>query len=416
MSHTLILRNRSFTLLWISQITSQLTVHIMNFLLILKMYESTQSTVATSLLWLAYASPSLIVGPFASAYTDSTDKKRVLIYSNALQSIVVFVSAFFVVTNIQSAYFFIFLFSVINQFYVPSEFSALPTIVKKKYYATANGLFLITQQLAIVVGFTVSHSLEDLLGFKSTLYICSALLVTATLSVWFLPSMKSSVVKSTSFKKRINNYFAMITEGFRYILNTKYILYPFICLLGMSSSVSIITVNMPIIAQEVVRIPAESSGIVIALPVGIGAFIGGYAVSKALGKGVRKYLLINSVLVTFILGLVLTTFSSRFFGPLTSLYLSILGLLIIGFSFMGMVIPVLTYLQEAIPEKFRGRVFGNFWFVVTIISIIPVMLSGFLSEYVGPKLLFYLLIIAASTGFVFMKSRGESFIKSNFSK
>lgn len=411
-----ILKNRNFILLWVSQVSSQLSIHTINFLLILKMFETTGSTVATSFLWLAYALPSLVVGPFASAFADIADRHKILVVSKSLQAAIVIASIFFIADNMSWAYAFVFLYSTINQFYVPSEFATLPTLVQTRQYAQANSLFLITQQVAVVIGFTISASLEGIAGFEVTLLICALFLLFAASSVAFLPKDRKLAVLPEKPRSYLRIYADMIWNGYRYILDTKYVFYPLLVLMLMSSVVAVVTVNMPIIALEIIKIPAESSGLIIALPVGLGALVGAFFSSKALGKGVRKYLLIKSALSSFIVGLLMMNFGPEVFRPLVGLYVSVFGILILGFSFVGMVIPVMTYLQEAILDEFRGRVFGSYWFVVTIVSIIPVISSGFLSEHFGPRVLFWFLIMGSLCSLVFVVRNGESFVRNTFRK
>ena len=54
-----LIKNTKFVHLWTSQILSQLTINIMNFLLLIRLFEHTGSTIATSLLWAAYALPAI---------------------------------------------------------------------------------------------------------------------------------------------------------------------------------------------------------------------------------------------------------------------------------------------------------------------------------------------------------------------
>lgn len=111
-------KNFKFLYLWASQILSQLTIYVMNFLLLLRLFEKTGSTIATSFLWVAYALPAILIGPFAAA---SHRTSLFLIYGVALA------------------------YSFLNQFYVPAELATLPSVVKKKVLPHANGLFFLTQ-------------------------------------------------------------------------------------------------------------------------------------------------------------------------------------------------------------------------------------------------------------------------------
>ena len=48
-----LVKNSKFVYVWLSQILSQLTISIMNFLLLIRLFAVTGSPIATSLLWVA---------------------------------------------------------------------------------------------------------------------------------------------------------------------------------------------------------------------------------------------------------------------------------------------------------------------------------------------------------------------------
>ena len=88
-----LIKNNKFLYLWTSQILSQLTIYMLNFILLIRIFSQTGSTIATSLLWISYALPSLLVGPFAAALVDMIDKRKILMVANLLQALVIFVYA-----------------------------------------------------------------------------------------------------------------------------------------------------------------------------------------------------------------------------------------------------------------------------------------------------------------------------------
>ena len=84
-----VLKNQDFLKLWISQTLSQLTANMLNFILIIKVYEATASTVAVGLLLALYVAPSLFLGLFAGAFIDLWSKRKVLLLTNLSQSLIV---------------------------------------------------------------------------------------------------------------------------------------------------------------------------------------------------------------------------------------------------------------------------------------------------------------------------------------
>lgn len=138
-----VIRNKSFLHIWTSQIFSQLTINIMNFVLLIRLFEVTGSAISTSFLWVAYSLPAILFGPFASAAIDLIDKRKVLIVTNFLQSLVILIFALSAKSNVFAIYEVVFIYSLLNQFYVPSETSTLPSVLKKENLVHGNSLFLL---------------------------------------------------------------------------------------------------------------------------------------------------------------------------------------------------------------------------------------------------------------------------------
>ncbi len=128
-----ILKNKKFVSLWVSQLLSQLTLNMLSFLILVRLFDQTGSTIATSMLWVSYIIPAILVGPFAAALVDWTDKRKTLIVSNLLQALVVLVYGLtYSPKSIFLSYALVFTYSFLNQFYVPAEAAALPTLVEKE--------------------------------------------------------------------------------------------------------------------------------------------------------------------------------------------------------------------------------------------------------------------------------------------
>ena len=79
--------------------------------------------------------------------------------------------------------------------------------------------------------------------------------------------------------------------------------------------------------------------------------------------------------------------------PTITLFIAIISLFSGGFGFIGILIPAQTMLQEKTPGGLRGRVFGNFWFMVTVATIFPVIFSGTIAEIFGVEFMMLFLIV-----------------------
>ncbi len=381
-----VLTNYKFVSLWVSQILSQLTVNILSFVILIHLFNQTGSTIATSLLWVAYAVPAIIFGPIAAASIDLTEKRRVLMVTNLLQSAVVFIYAILLYKQIiYLSYSVVFLYSFLNQFYVPAEAADLPLVVKEEDLPTANGLFFITQQSSLVLGFGVAGVLNEVLGFRPTLIFVGICLFLAFISVSFLPESKPSTKLPSNFEKAFSKFFNQIIDGYNFIKNTREVLFPFLLLLGIQVIFAVVVVNLPRIATDILGVTAGSSGFTVVVPAGIGAIVGTLVVSKLAADGIRKRKIILTSLIILSVSILSIALLS---GPIViALFVTT------GIGVVGALVPSVTYLQEKTPKDLLGRVFGNFWFLTTLATVVPVLVSASITDLFGIR--FLLIVLGA---------------------
>jgi MFS family permease len=409
-----LLKNKNFTYIWISQMTSQITINILNYLLLFRLFERTGSAIATSLLWVAYALPGLLVGPFASASVDVIPKRKMLMWTNVLQALTVLFFSFIHQNSIFLLYGLALTYSFLNQFYVPAELATLPTVVKKKNLPHANSLFFITQQGALIVGFGMAGILQRYFGFNGVLYLASALLLVAYASVSLLPEMKIEIKLSEKFEDAVAEFFDSIVMGYRFIKDNDYILKPFLLMIGVNLTLFIVTVNLPVIVTQLLKFDLNSAGVMLVVPAGAGAGLAAVNMPKQLRRGRRKVDIIERSLFAIALSLFVLIFIVSEATSFYRIIFSIIDMAFLGYYFIGVLIPVQTFIQEKTPEKLRGRVFGNYWFLITAATVFPVILSGTLVEIFGSKILLFLIAAIYIASFLFVRSRGRSFIKDGF--
>jgi len=405
-----VIKNRDFKYLWTSQMLSQVSINLMNYLFIIRLFDLTQSTIATSLLWISYALPALLIGPFAAASVDFIERRKLLMATNFFQALSILIFVVFHTDKPYLAFVFVFIYSFLNQFYVPSESASLPTVVEKENLAQANSLFFLTQQSALIVGFGIAGFLNQAIGFGNSLLICSLALFVAFLSVTFLPMMNPRKETETNFEDKMRSFFNSIFDGYDFIRMNRKVLAPFLLLLGMFASVAIVTVNVPVIAVDIMHVSANSVGLYLVVPAGVGALIAALTVPRMVKQKVRKIKIIQNGLLIITFMLFALTFGVALLHYPFNIILSVICTISIGYSYVSIVIPSQTFLQEFTPLEFRGRVFGNFWFFVTIASVIPVIFSGALSEIFGIQTLLFTLTGIAFATLIFTKKKGYEFL------
>jgi MFS family permease len=407
-----VVKNKYFIMLWMSQVLSQLTINIVNFTFLIRLFALTGSAIATSMLWVSYAIPAILIGPIAAAVVDIVNRRKILILTNFLQALTIFLFIFVHERYLFLIYGIAIIYSFLNQFYVPAEFATLPSLVKKEDYPTANSLFFMTQQVALIVGFGIAGVLNQFLGFADTLFIASVLLFVAFLSVWFLPKLPIEKAVSKSIDVLIIQFFTKLFEGYDFIKRRKDILLPFILLIFVQVGLAVIIINIPLIATDLLNIDIQKASYFVIVPAGIGALFGAVGVPKLIRKKWRKKRIIDLSLLILSVSFLALTFLVPDLPPFIRQNIGFLISVFAGASFVGVLIPAQTYLQEATPGGYRGRVFGNFWFLVTVVTILPVIFSGAITELLGIKFLFLMLFMCLTGILVFSKKYGAYFIAS----
>jgi len=405
-----LLKNKAFLYLWASQVLSQVTINALNFLLLTRLFNITGSTIATSFLWISYALPAIVVGPVAAVFVDTLNRKKILMVTNLLQSLTIFLYALSYKNSLFLLYGVVVMYSLFNQFYVPSEQSALPSLVGKKLLPEANGLFFTTQQLSLIIGFGLSTPLASFLGFNVALLVNAFFLFLAFISVCFLPNLGTKLSVRGILEESIEEVFRKILKGYEYIKGNKYVLAPFILLVGLQVLLTIMMVNIPIITEQIFSVKMELAGVFLILPAGIGAGIGTLLIPRFLKQNVRKIKVIMRSFSLLIGCLFLTSSLVPFLKQPFAIILGAVLLFIMGFSFIGIIIPTQTFFQENTPLDFRGRVFGNYWFLVTVVSLLPVLFSGTITELFGIKALLFLLTGILVLVVILIKKKGDYFL------
>ena len=146
-----LLSNGNFLKLWVSQAFSLISISIVNYLLLLKLFQQTNSTLAVSFILIAYSLPALLIGPFAATLVDLSDRKIMLAVTNLLQAATILL-LIPIKTKLFLIYGVVFIYSFLNQFYLPAESSSLPALVPSKNLPQANGLFFLTKQASSLIG------------------------------------------------------------------------------------------------------------------------------------------------------------------------------------------------------------------------------------------------------------------------
>lgn len=372
-----VLKNKNFLKIWISQTLSQLTVHMINFILIVVIYEATGSTVAVGLLLALYVFPSLALGLFAGAFIDLWSKRKILLLTNLAQALIVLLYLG-VSSKIWPIYSIVLLYSICDEFFNPAQAAYLPALVKRSHLPAANSFFLFTMQASFLVGYSIGGPIVKNLGFQAPFLLASFFLLVAALAAFLLP--KDQPKKKIDLEKGFEEIAADIKEGYQFIKNETRVLVPIALYILSQIFVSTIAILFPSFTKNVLGIDIRDAGLVLILPAGLGAIIGSIIVERTIRVLGKKVLITIGFFCAsaglFVLALVVPRVVMA--AGLASLTMVALGMAMIFVN-----IPAQTLLQENIPFDIRGRVFGILGALVTVAAAVPVFMAAGLADVVG---------------------------------
>jgi Na+/melibiose symporter-like transporter len=428
-----VLKNRSFLLLWLAQLLSQIVFNAANYGVIAIVTAITHSTVMVGLAIVSFTLPAVPFSLLAGVYVDYLNKRLVLWVSNALRAATTGLIVVALLWNphmLIPLYFLTFVISLITQFFTPAEASAIPLLVSKNDLVPALSLFNITLTLAQALGFLLLGGLITALfppfhlslGFMNVqvqsfdmLFALVALVyVICTLLILLIParvlqqrqSAESELLRSLGkqtwkiIRHDVREAWAYIRKDRQLLLALLRVSYVSILLLVIGELAGPFVVN-------VLHLPVQAMPLILA-PAGIGLVLGGLIMpylTRQLGKS--RTIALGSLCTAG--GLILLPLGRFLWSQLALPDLGLLLFVGVITFVLGVVldmvnIPAQTVMQEQAPVEERGRVF-SFQSMFYNAGSIPVLLfAGVIGDTLGIETVMYILA-AAILGFSWWAAR-----------
>ncbi len=370
---------KPFLFLWLGQVFSQLAINMLNFILLIRIAQLTRSNTATAIFILSIGVPALLFGSLAGVYVDRWSKKWVLIICNFLRAILILTFLLFP-QSLLLVYILSFLTSSITPFFVPAEAPTIPVLVPENLLLSANSLFTLTIYITVIVGYVLAGPMLVLFGGNKVFLLVSLLFVIAGTLVGMLPkesAKKSYLDLNLTYHKR--KFLAVVhdfKEGYLYLIRDKVILSAFLLLTSSQVLISAIASLAPGFAREVMGLDVSSISLVVVGPAAVG-MIAGSLLAGSLDSRFHKEKLTNLGISGAGILLVFLSLISRF------LFLSLLLLFFLGVANALVTVSANTVLQKRAEEHIRGRLYGFLTAVGGSASVVPVLLTGVLSDYLG---------------------------------
>lgn len=388
-----VLKNWNFTKLWVSQVCSQLTNFLLSYAVLIRAFRLTESSLAVSVIVLSFGLATLVFGAFAGVYADRFDRKWIMTIINFAQAAVlglflVFENDFWALAGVT------FLYSALNQFYLPSEAPSIPNVVPKEQVLIANSYFAFTANGSMILGFAAAGPIVSYFGFKAIFFLGMVLLSLAGLATLSLPSLKPNLPRLDF----LGNIWHEYKSGVRYFWSDKFLHFPLTALvLGQLVNGILITLA-PAFVHSWLGLDLERGSFLAIAPLGLGILLGALSLgfeNRYIGR--RRLIVLGFAGMGLMVGLFgfMNNFENRY------VYYTIAGLLA-GFFNAHIFAPAHALMQTHAFENARGRIYGVLYMLLQAAATLPSILIGVLADAISLKFIFLgagFLLLTAATAF-----------------
>ncbi|MCE7737584.1 MAG: MFS transporter, partial [Candidatus Heimdallarchaeota archaeon] len=372
-SFTDVFKNKDFTKLLTGQFFSNLGDGVLRISLLLYVFSFTGSIFQTTLILAIQIVPWIIVGPIVGVLADRISRKAIMIFSDLLRTISIFLIMF--TENIYGLMIISFLVGVASSSFAAPRSAAIPEITGPKLYVKAISVSQLLFQTMAIIGPIAGAYIYVLFG-KYTFILISSLFIFSAIFIFFA-TIPSAI--NDSEKLNLGIIFNDLKQGISYLLTeptiNKLIILFGITMVGAAFSATLVYPfvfeNLHEGSQEMESQAQKEYGLIGAL-IAFGSIMGNLTFGKFEKQIGRRFAIIIG--------------SLGMGGYLISFYfvnsVSILYLIGIGFGFGSGLsnLAVNAVFAETVPNEIRGRAYSATISYMMTFNAIATFGSGILAE------------------------------------
>jgi len=292
--------------------------------------------------------------------------------------------------------------------YLPSQQASIPSVVGKELLASANSIFLLTQQFSVLLGFGFGGLLLGILGHDVTIVLSAVFLGMAAISVFWLPK---GLFKDKAASLSWHAYFLELKKGYQFLRDNRPVMYPLGMIAFAQVFITIIAVILPTYARNVLGANINVVAVSFIVPGAIGALTFTYLLPRLLKKYRKKIIIETGLIIATIslFGLAILSHFGQFMYPV-----AVLIAIGVGTSIACVMVPAQTLLQEKTPEWFRGRVYASLNFLLIVTTIGPLLISAIVADILGVSVMIATVATIVLMGLIFVHKKGDYVLANGF--
>jgi MFS family permease len=335
-------------------------------------YEITQSTVFLGLVGFASGLPTWLFTLYGGVIADRIPRRKLLIITQSFMMVLAFVLAFLVFTDLVQPWHIIllaFLLGTANAFDAPARQAFVVEMVGRDVLTNAIALNSTIFNIGTVIGPAIGGLIYSWLGPAWCFIIngISFIAVITALAVMRLDPISKIIKKG---KSTLHN----LLVGVRYVLGNSNILTLEIVVAAVSIFGFGMMTLMPAWASSVLHGDVRTNGWLLSAR-GVGSLVGALMIAYLGSRNIRgKIWAVGTLLMP--IGLII-------FGTIRNLPVSLLMLVLVGWSFMSVLNTTNAMIQSWVPDELRGRVMSVHILIFMGSAPIGSLLAGTLAEKFG---------------------------------
>lgn len=399
-----VLRNRNFALLWIGQLISIIGDWLLVLALPFYIFDLTNSTLATGGMFIATSVPRLLLGSLGGVFADRWDRRTMMIITDLLRAgillLILFVHS---VSWLWLIYTAALLESAISQFFTPAKSALVPQIVSSEELVAANSLDSFSEAVTRLLGPSLGGALYALFGIISIVTIDSSSYLISALLIFLIafrpltaqqvaPAAEQSRVASKALWLKL---WYELVDGLRLVRKDQLLRTIFVGMGVMMIGEGIIEVLLVAFTRQILHGNASTLGWIM----------------TAQGVGALLASIFSQQVIRFIQPRYLITLSFGLSGLLLIMVVnvSIFAVALILMAFIGAflvwaMVTAQTLMQKTTADNYRGRVFGSYSTVLSLMVLIGMGIASACTGLIGTAVLLDISgITFALSGLLFIK-------------
>ena len=351
---------------------------MVNFVLIIVVFNLTNSSTAVSGVVLSYTLPAVFLGLLAGAIVDRWDKKKILIITNILRAFLLLDLAFFH-SHLLPIYAFSLGVFIVTQFFIPAETPMIPALVPKHMLLSANALFGMGVYGSVLLAYAFSGPAIIAFGETGTFIFLAICFFLASICITLIAVPKEG--KQRSFISRLS-FIGEIKSAVRLMVSERKIYHSLLLLSLSQVLVLILAVIGPGYATEILHISVDEFPLLFVTPAAIGMIVGGLIIGNYFHRFSKEK---SATIGVFLSGLAMLflPYGSNFVSDVNLLHFMIFFAFLLGFANALIFVPSNTIIQEETDDRVRGKIYGGLNAFVGLLSLLPIILVGALADIVG---------------------------------